>query len=132
MTGLMLKGEPPSTGEQKNLLFLVGRNSCGNWVARDQKGLCGGLFIGRAEAVKFAMFENGHHPEAVVMVPGVLELDISNRSSDRIDSGCKPQGRCAGGLGIWHQHLRIRDERTVIPSCSGPVSQLQANASSSR
>jgi hypothetical protein len=56
---------------------MVGRNSRGNWVVRDQKGLCGGLFVDRAEAVKFAMFENGHRPQAVIMVPGILELDMS-------------------------------------------------------
>jgi hypothetical protein len=46
-------------------------------VVQDQYGLCGGLFIDRAEAVKFAMFENGNRPQAVVMVPGILELDMS-------------------------------------------------------
>jgi hypothetical protein len=58
-------------------LFLVGKDSQGHWVARDQSGLCGGLFVGRAEALKFAMAENGNCPQAVVMVPGVLELDLS-------------------------------------------------------
>jgi hypothetical protein len=58
-------------------LFLVGKDSQGHWVARDQSGLCGGLFVGRAEALKFAMAENGNCPQAVVMVPGILELDLS-------------------------------------------------------
>jgi hypothetical protein len=57
-------------------MFHIGRNSCGNWVVKDQKGLCGGLFVDRAEALKFAMFENGNRPQAVIMVPGTLELDI--------------------------------------------------------
>jgi hypothetical protein len=39
--------------------------------------LRGGLFVDRAEALKFALFENGHRPQAVVMVPGILELDMS-------------------------------------------------------
>jgi hypothetical protein len=47
---------------------------------QDQQGLCGGLFVDRAEAVKFAMFESGHRPQAVIMVPGVLELDLSDNS----------------------------------------------------
>jgi hypothetical protein len=38
--------------------------------------LCGGLFVDRAKALKFALFENGRKPQAVVMVPGVLELDM--------------------------------------------------------
>jgi hypothetical protein len=67
---------------------MIGRNSRGNWVVRDQKGLCGGLFVDRAEAVKFAMFENGRRPQAVIMVPGILELDMSGKpdASDRADA----------------------------------------------
>jgi hypothetical protein len=45
-------------------------------VVRDLQGLRGGLFVGRAEALKYALFENGNRPQAVVMVPGVLELDL--------------------------------------------------------
>ena len=68
-------------------LFLVGKDSQGHWVARDQSGLCGGLFVGRAEALKFAMAENGNQPQAVVMVPGVLELDMS--ITPRADRRCE-------------------------------------------
>jgi len=70
----MDEGEPPSS-HSKSTKFLVGKNSRGNWVVQDQAGLCGGLFIDRAEAVKFAMLENGNRPQAIVMVPGILELD---------------------------------------------------------
>jgi len=52
-------------------------DSHGNWVVQDQHGLCGGLFVDRAEAVKFAMFESGNRPQAVIMVPGILELDMN-------------------------------------------------------
>jgi hypothetical protein len=72
----MDKGEPPSSSASNSSLFLVGRDREGHWVVQDQKGLCGGLFIDRAEALKFAMFENGNRPQAVIMVPGVLELDM--------------------------------------------------------
>ena len=58
-------------------LFLVGQNSRGNWVVRGQDGLCGGLFVGRAEALKFALSENGNHPEAVIVVADGLELDMT-------------------------------------------------------
>ena len=70
------KVEPPSTGRAKSL-FRVGKNSRGDWVVQDQSGLCGGMFVNRTEAVKFAMFENGNRPQAVIMVPGTLELDMS-------------------------------------------------------
>ena len=52
-------------------------------VVQDQSGLCGGLFVDRAEAVKFAMFENGNRPQAVIMVPGILELDMSAQPRDQ-------------------------------------------------
>ena len=81
----MPKGEPPSASGSNSPLFLIGKNSRGNWVVRDQSGLCGGLFVGRAEALKFAMFENGNRPNAVIMVPGVLELDISAKPGARDD-----------------------------------------------
>jgi len=39
--------------------------------------------VGRAEAVKFAMFENGNRPHAVIVVPGILELDMSLHPRDQ-------------------------------------------------
>ena len=77
--------KPPSPSCSKSSMFLVGRNSRGNWVVQDQNGLRGGLFVDRAEALKFAMFENGKRPQAVIMVPGILELDMSRKpaASDR-------------------------------------------------
>ena len=38
--------------------------------------------------MKFAMFENGHRPQAVIMVPGILELDMSGKpgASDQADA----------------------------------------------
>jgi hypothetical protein len=82
------EGKPPSTSRAKS--FRIGRNSRGNWVVQDQSGLCGGMFVNRTEAVKFAMFENGNQPQAVIMVPGILELDMSGR---RADSTPSSQGR---------------------------------------
>ena len=76
----MDKAEPPSSSRSKSSLFLIGKDHHGNWVVQDQTGLCGGLFVDRAEALKFAMFENGNRPQAVIMVPGVLELDMSAKA----------------------------------------------------
>jgi hypothetical protein len=56
--------------------YYIGRNRNGRWVVRDGAGRCGGIFVDRVQAIKFAMFENGCHPEAAIMVPGVLELDL--------------------------------------------------------
>jgi hypothetical protein len=84
------EGEPPSTCRAKS--FRIGRNSRGNWVVQDHSGLCGGMFVNRTEAVKFAMFENGNRPQAVIMVPGILELDMSSKQTD---SGPSTQGHQA-------------------------------------
>jgi hypothetical protein len=73
------KGQPPSTRQAKSSLFLIGRNSRGNWVVQDQAGLFGGLFVDRTQALKFAMLESGNRPQAVIMVPGTLELDMSGK-----------------------------------------------------
>ena len=58
-------------------LFLIGKDSRGRWVVQDRNGLRGGLFVSRADALKFALFENGNRPEAVITAVGVLELDMS-------------------------------------------------------
>ena len=73
--------EPPLPEPSSRIpLFMIGKNSRGNWVVQDNQGSCGGLFVNRAEALKFAMFENGNRPQAVVMVPGVFELDMSRKA----------------------------------------------------
>lgn len=74
--------EPPSSKRcAKSPLFFIGKDSRGNWVVQDQRHLCGGLFVDRAKALKFALFENGHRPQAVIMVPGIFELDMSGKAS---------------------------------------------------
>ncbi|MGB9043917.1 MAG: hypothetical protein WCC81_15760 [Pseudolabrys sp.] len=80
----MKQAEPPSTVPcARSLQFLIGKDSRGNWVVQDDRGLCGGLFVNRTEALKFAMFENGNHPQAVIMVPGVFELDVNGKTARR-------------------------------------------------
>jgi hypothetical protein len=70
--------EPPSC--PKSPLFMIGQDGGGNWVVQDQSGARGGLFVDRAEALRYVRFENGNQPQAVVAVSGVLELDLSQKS----------------------------------------------------
>ena len=79
---------PSSRSYLLSRLFRIGKDSRGNWVVQDQQGLCGGLFVDRAEALRFALFENGNRPQAVIMVPGVLELDLGGKPSA---SGDRPR-----------------------------------------
>jgi hypothetical protein len=73
----MRQGEKFLSGGSEDALFLVGQNRRGQWVVKDQRGKRGGLFVNRAAAIKFALFENGKRPELVVEMPGHLELDLS-------------------------------------------------------
>jgi hypothetical protein len=72
--------EPPSCRSfPPSPLFLIGRDSHGTWVVQDQQGLCGGLFVSHAEALRFARRQNGNRPTAMVMVSGIFELDLTPR-----------------------------------------------------
>ena len=66
--------EPPSCSPTVSTVVFIGRNRRGDWVAREQNGLFGGLFVNRAQAFKYALFENGHHPETIVELSREVEL----------------------------------------------------------
>ena len=69
--------EPPS--RLRPALLMIGQDGRGNWVVQDQSGTCGGLFVDRAGALKFARSENGNQLHAIVIVGGILELDTTSR-----------------------------------------------------
>jgi hypothetical protein len=71
--------EPPSCSSASTIVF-IGKNSRGHWVAQQQSGLYGGLFVNRAQAVKYALSENGHHPETIIELSREIELDIGGTS----------------------------------------------------
>jgi hypothetical protein len=77
--------EPPSCSSPSTVVF-IGKNSRGHWVAQEQNGLYGGLFVNRAQAFKYALFENGHHPETIVELSREIELDMGEKisASDRM------------------------------------------------
>jgi hypothetical protein len=78
----MIQTEPPSPQTCSNhSCFRIGRNSRGHWVVQDEKCTRGGLFNDRKQALHFAMFENGNRPQAAVMVPGILELDLDRKAA---------------------------------------------------
>jgi len=71
--------EPPSSLQAP--WFRVGRDSRGNWVVQDPRGVRGGLFVDRDQALRFVRAENGNRPGGFVMAGGVLELDMSEASA---------------------------------------------------
>jgi hypothetical protein len=79
----MKVAEPPSCSSASTIVF-IGRNGRGQWVAQEQNGLYGGLFVNRAQAIKYALFENGHHPETIVELSRQFELDIGRNSPSQI------------------------------------------------
>ncbi|MGY4421449.1 hypothetical protein ACVWY2_003898 [Bradyrhizobium sp. JR6.1] len=72
--------EPPSCSAVSTIVF-IGRNHRGQWVAQQQNGLYGGLFVNRAQAVKYALFENGQHPEMIVELSREFELDMRGETA---------------------------------------------------
>lgn len=91
----MKQTEPPSFVPcSRPLQFQIGRDSRGNWVVQDDRGLCGGLFVDRTQALRFAMLENGSRPQAVIMVPGVFELDV-NKASAAVNGNVPPARKVA-------------------------------------
>jgi hypothetical protein len=70
--------EPPLCSSPSTIVF-IGKNRRGQWVAQEQNGLYGGLFVSRAQAIKYACFENGQHPETIVELPREIELDMGSR-----------------------------------------------------
>jgi hypothetical protein len=85
--------EPPSCSSASTIVF-IGRNNRGNWVAQEQNGLYGGLFVNRAQAIRYALFENGHHPETIVELKRAIELDMGgNRLSTGQLPAASPQSR---------------------------------------
>jgi hypothetical protein len=79
----MKLAEPPSRASSALPLIFIGKNRRGNWVAQEQNGLYGGLFVSRAQAIKYALSENGQHPETIVELPCEIELDMSARYLSR-------------------------------------------------
>ena len=67
--------EPPSC--LRPPIFMIGQDSRGSWVVAEKGGLRGGLFVDRAQALRYICSEHGNRPHAFVTVTGVLELNIS-------------------------------------------------------
>ena len=67
--------EPPSRSAAAPTIVFIGLNNHGQWVVQEQNGLYGGLFVNRAHAVKYALFENGNHPETIVELSRKIELE---------------------------------------------------------
>lgn len=71
--------EPPSCGVEQNIV-LIGKDGLNRWVAREQNGRFGGLFVSRAHAIKFALCELGRSPHAIIDISQPAILDVFTSS----------------------------------------------------
>jgi hypothetical protein len=60
-------------------LFFIGRNHNGFWVARESAGRCGGLFLFRRSAARFARKNYSAGACATMFVEHSIELDLPNQ-----------------------------------------------------
>ncbi len=74
--------ELPSYSSSSTIVF-IGKDKAGHWVVQEQNGLFGGLFVNRTEAIKYALFENGHHPEMIIELAREIELEMGGKPAAR-------------------------------------------------
>jgi hypothetical protein len=60
---------------------MVGQDSRGGWVVAEKRGMRGGLFADRTQALRYIRSENGNRPYAFVTVTSVFELTIAPPSA---------------------------------------------------
>jgi len=66
-------------------LFFIGRNENGFWVAREAAGRCGGLFLFRWSANRFARRNGLAGGGATMLVEHSIELDVPNHGSRLVE-----------------------------------------------
>jgi hypothetical protein len=66
-------------------LFFIGRNQNGFWVAREAAGRCGGLFLFRRSAARFARRNDLAGGGATMLVEHSIELDLPNRGGRLVE-----------------------------------------------
>jgi hypothetical protein len=66
-------------------LFFIGRNRTGFWVAREAAGRCGGLFLFRWSATRFARRNSLAGGGATMFVEHSIELDLPNQGNRLVE-----------------------------------------------
>lgn len=62
-------------------LFYIAQNNHRFWVAREADGRCGGVFLLRRSAVRFAQQQNALGGCAIMFLDEPIELDVKNEAS---------------------------------------------------
>lgn len=66
-------------------LFFIGRNRSGFWVARESTSRCGGLFLFRWSAARFARRNGLADACATMLVEHSIELDLPNQGNRLVE-----------------------------------------------
>ncbi len=65
----------PADAPPRMAALMIGQNHRGQWVVRDPRGMRGGIFANRAEAVRFATWEHGR-PMMALLVATPVEFEM--------------------------------------------------------
>ena len=57
-------------------IFVVGMDREGHWLAMETHGTSGGIFSSKDAAMRYAVLETDHRPNAVRLAPSALELAL--------------------------------------------------------
>ena len=95
-------------------LFLIGKDSRGNWVVRNQAGRYAAVFVERSKALRFAMLDDDRRPRAAIMVPSVLDFGVDGTQEPvgadlRRVTETKPESGAAGR----QNYLAVMSSRTL-------------------
>lgn len=71
--------------------FIIGRDSDGRWVVCDRRALCGGSFVNREDAVRYARFESEGIPGQVTLSSDIVHFEVAPRRAPG-GHGCRAKG----------------------------------------
>lgn len=99
--------KPPSQRPSRSSRFLIG-----NRVVKEQAGLCKGFYVSRAQALHFAILENGGGLQTVVMVPRTAGLGVNRSDGDPTnDSWISAQAHIRPGVELRSRRWAISQSR---------------------
>ncbi len=57
---------------------MLGRDRGGHWIVQEAHGLCGGLFVNKAAAMRYARSEYAEREASISVSPEAIELKYSS------------------------------------------------------
>lgn len=106
----MKLAKPPPPHPAARTVF-VGKDRRGNWVACERSGIFGGLFVNRAQALKYALWANGQHPETVVEISREIELESAVSTPLGKHHARSPSSQCNSNWSSAGGFLRLSDDQ---------------------